>query len=377
MTADNRAWAEIDLNAVAFNVASILNSLPAGAQMMAVVKADAYGHGFLTVSRVALQAGCSWLGVAAVGEGIQLREQGIGAPIAVLAPCAPEEAPEIAEYGLTCMAGDPEIVHALGAQVRPDRPISVHLDIDTGMGRSGILTSQATELFWLAVKCGLRVTGVSTHFSDADGDDPLHTECQMRLFSEARRDLASAGASFQWIHMSNSAATLRLPAYGCNLYRPGLIMYGIRCTLEGQQPANRPELHRVLSLYARAASIRELPAGHAIGYGASCILKAPARVATVTIGYGDGYPRSLSNCADMLIRGRRAPILGRVSMDQTVVDVTHIPDAVPGDIAVCIGSQGEQEITVNELAQQSGLIDHEITTGLSMRIPRRFVGYNP
>ena len=157
MTAELRAWAEIDLLAVANNVHAILHALPPNSQMMAVVKADAYGHGFLPVSKAALAAGCTWLGVAAVGEGIQLRENGIDAQIAVLAPCAPGEAPEIARYGLTCMAGDPEIVRALGEQAARGYAVRVHLDIDTGMGRSGTLADSAVELYRLAMRCGLQV----------------------------------------------------------------------------------------------------------------------------------------------------------------------------------------------------------------------------
>ncbi len=375
MTAEQRAWAEISLAAIAHNVRSILESLPAESEMMAVVKADAYGHGFLPVTRAALQAGCSWLGVAAVGEGIRLRENGVNAQIAVLAPCAPDEAPEIAEYGLTCMVGDPEIVRALGTQVAAGKSISVHLDIDTGMGRSGTLAESAVDLYQLAIRCGLNVEGVSTHFSDADGASPEHTDMQIHAFNCACRALRAEGAVFRWVHMSNSAATLRQLQGECNLFRPGLIMYGINCPLGGNssQEVNL-NLRRVLSLYARTASIRHLPVGHAIGYGATHRLAGPARVATVTIGYGDGYPRALSGRADMLICGQRAPVLGRISMDQTVVDVTHIPEAKPGDIAVCIGDMDGEEVTVNELAQRSGLIEHEITTGLSLRIPRRYTG---
>jgi len=384
MTAEQRAWAEISLDAIAHNVKTILESLPAESHMMAVVKADAYGHGFLPVTRAALQAGCSWLGVAAVGEGIQLRENGVDAQIAVLAPCAPEEAPEIAEYGLTCMVGDPEIVAALGAEARrrnengSSRRISVHLDIDTGMGRSGTLAEGAVGLYNLARQAGLHVDGLSTHFSDADGANLEHTESQLQAFACARSALYAQGAVFKWVHMSNSAATLRRLEGECNLYRPGLIMYGIECPVgDVSAPLMRPSLQRVLSLYARAASIRCLPAGHAIGYGATHRLAQAARVATVTIGYGDGYPRALSGRADMLVCGQRAPVLGRVSMDQTVVDVTHIPEAKVGDIAVCIGKMGKHEVTVTELATRSGLIEHEITTGLSLRIPRRYSEYNP
>jgi len=375
---------------------------------MAVLKADAYGHGLVPTAQAAVAAGIDWLGVATVAEGAELREAGISAPIALLCTPTPQEVGEIVERGLTAVVGNAELSAAL-SRVRRSANIAVHLDIDTGMGRSGVLPDRAADLYERCLRDGLHVTGVCTHFADADGDDPKMTGQQWRRFDLARSLLQQAGARPRWVHAGNSAASLRFGAGGCNLIRPGLLLYGIRPifatasksagTDDSVKASRLPQnwgsggepglgqgvglwgeagpgvlldrLKPVLSLKARIGAVRELPAGHTISYGATYRLTRPSRVATVLIGYGDGYPRRLSNRGEVLIQGRRAPIIGRVCMDQMVVDITDLPSMVAaGDECVCIGAAGTESITAESIAQTTQTTEHEITTSLTSRLPR-------
>jgi alanine racemase len=384
----SRAWAEIDLRALQENVQTLVAALSADRRLMAVVKADAYGHGLVPIARGALAAGANWLGVATVFEGVALRSAGIAAPIALLCVPAPDDVHRIIGYRLTPLVGDTELVACL-ARVDRTAALEVHLDVDTGMGRSGVLPEQVVQLFRQCREAGLRVTGICTHFADADGADPSLTGLQWERFAGARRAAEAAGACFEWVHAGNSAALLRFPPNGCNLVRPGLLVYGLRPVAgEGEIQAGSqeqtkpgeeiglarqmPYVRPVLALKARVGAVRDLPAGHTISYGATFRLARPSRVATVLIGYGDGYSRRLSNRGEMLIRGGRAPILGRVCMDQTVVDVTEIPGVAAGDIVTCIGSDGQGTITAEEIARRIDTTEHEITTCLTGRLPRLY-----
>ncbi|HZT43126.1 MAG TPA: alanine racemase [Chthonomonadaceae bacterium] len=388
-TTQRRAWARVDLDAVRANVAALRAFLGPAVRLMAVVKADAYGHGLVPVARAALEAGAAWLGAATVAEGVALREAGLAAPIALLCAPLPDEAEAALTWQLTVMAGDSDTLQALSraiARLRalPETP-AVHLEVDTGMGRSGILPDQALDLWRATSAAGLRVTGLTTHFADADGADLEFTAAQQSAFDRVRTALEQAGARFEIIHLPNSAATLRFGAAGGNLVRPGLLLYGIlppipNLTAPAASAANSPSLpalQPVLTLAARVATVRTLPAGHPISYGVTHRLARPSRVATVLIGYGDGYPRRLSNRGAMLLRGKRAPILGRVCMDQTVIDVTDIPGVEPGEEAVCIGSQGDDRISIEEIAAVIDTTEHEISTCLTPRVARIFSGAEP
>lgn len=377
---DSRAWIEIDLDAIRTNVALLSAQAAPHSRLMAVVKADAYGHGLIPVAQAMLEAGAAWLGVATVEEGASLRQSGVRAPIALLCPQPPQEADSILAWGLTACVGDAVLLEALARAWRRQRSEvpapEIHLDIETGMGRSGVLPEQAVDVWRSAVSAGLHVTGLCTHFADADGADETLTREQWALFETAHAALRQAGARFEFLHSHNSAATLRLPNIATTLVRPGLILYGVLPSLPVDASA-LPTLHPALTLKARVAAVRELPAGHNVSYGATHRLRRPSRVATVLIGYGDGYPRRLSDRGWILVRGRRAPILGRVCMDQTVVDVTDIPGVEAGDEAVCIGRQGEEQIRVEQIAAQMETIEHEITTCLTSRLPRAYVGLAP
>ena len=386
-----RAWIEVDLSAVRANAQAAQTWAGPGASLLGVVKADAYGHGMLPVARTVVEAGATWLGVATVQEGIDLRQSGLQAPICLLCPFAPDEAAALIEHALTPLVGDVPCLDALACALSAvraspsrvsasmdasDRDVSegntrvrqasrrfaVHLDIDTGIGRAGIQPSEAVSLWRRAARAGLDVTGISTHFADADNADETLTREQEGLFDSALTELEAAGARFRWIHAANSHAITRRYGHQANLVRPGLLLYGLGPAAFPCAPA--------LALKAVVATVRDLPAGHPISYGATHRLTRPSRVATVLIGYGDGYPRRLSNQGQMLIRGQRVPILGRVCMDQTVVDVTDLPDVMPGDEAVCLGAQGEERITALEIADRIDATPHEITTCLTARLPR-------
>jgi alanine racemase len=374
-SSQNRAWAEVHLGALRSNIKALRVCLGANRRLMAVLKADAYGHGLLPIAQAAVEAGADWLGVATVAEGVALREAGLTAPIALLCPPAPlrAEMEALIAFQLTALLGDRETLAAL-AQAKGDRAPEVHLEIDTGIGRSGVLPDQAVALWREALTAGMRVTGLAMHFAAAENAtrrETALTEGQLRRFARTYQALTEAGAEFALVHLCNSPGALRPPAFSCdNLVRPGLLLYGIQS--QDLKAPFTPGIAPVLTLKARVATVRALPAGHPISYGATHRLTRPSRVATVLIGYGDGYPRRLSNRGAMLVRGQRAPILGRVCMDQTVVDVTDIPDAAPGDIAVCIGARGEERISVEEIAALIKATPHEITTGLTPRVRRLY-----
>lgn len=382
---DARAWAEVDLAAIRANITALRAFLGAQTRLLAVVKADAYGHGLVPIAEAAAVAGADWLGVATVAEGVTLREAGVRLPMALLCAILPDEAAAALEHGLTLSLGDSATLQAVACAARrrvaDGDPPEVHLDIDTGIGRAGVLPEKAVDLWRAAVEAGLNVSGVSTHFADADGADAEFTAAQEAAFTRVREALEAAGARFETVHLSNSPATLRFRNSGGNLVRPGLLLYGIlpalpNATILNVDPKNAappPVFRPALTLRARVATVRALPAGHPISYGVTHRLSRPSLVATVLIGYGDGYPRRLSNCGALLLRGRRAPILGRVCMDQTVVDVTGISGVVPGDEAICIGSQGAESIRVEEIARRIDTTEHEITTCLTPRIPRRYL----
>ena len=372
-----RAWAEIDLSAIAQNVRHLQTHIKAKTQILAVVKADAYGHGAVEVSQTALNAGAAWLGVAAVAEGVQLREAGITAPILLLCNPAPDEFEEVLQFRFTPMIGDLPTLHTFVREAErlniPRNELPVHIEVDTGMGRAGVLPHDAPALYHEMQMLGVTANGLAMHFPDADADDLTSTFHQQKLFHQTRAALEQQGAKFAWVHLSNSAATLRLDHAGENLVRPGRLLYGILPPNADKHPNGKivlPPLEPALTLKARIAVIRDLPQGHPLSYGSTYHLKRPSRIATVLIGYGDGYPRSLSNIWTMLLHGKHTPVVGRICMDQSLLDVTDIPDAKPGDSVTCIGEEGGERILAVEIAQRIGTTEHAITTRLTGRVAR-------
>lgn len=360
-------WAEIDLDALADNI-GLLKSRANGAALLAVVKANAYGHGAVAVARAALAAGADRLGVICVDEGEQLRRAGITAPILVMGHTPEGEAQRLADLSLTPSVASGEVALAF-ARAASERGIeaSVHLKVDTGLNRYGLPPSEAADLGrWLRDSAGIRVEGLFTHFASADEEDKSYTMEQHRLF-------LSVAEQLEWVpirHVSNTATLLDMPDMSLEMVRPGLGIYG--CYPSSQ--VNRSlSLRPVLSLKSRLARLTLLAPGDSVSYGRTWKAPRPSLIGLVMCGYADGLPRVLSNRGSVLVRGRRAPIVGRVCMDMCMVDVGDIPDVAVDDEVVIIGRQGEEEMSADEVAELCGTISYEILCGISARVPRLYL----
>ena len=365
------AWAEIDLSAIAHNVRTLRAVLSPTAQLMAVVKANAYGHGALPVARTALQYGAAWLGVARVGEALELRASGIEAPILLLGPISPAEAADAVRARARVAVASLAVARALSEQSQAQGVLTpVHLKIDTGMSRFGVPLGQTLD-FARTVQSlpALRLEGVFTHFAVADEADKSFTLQQAEHFAQALADLERAGVDVPLRHAANSAGMLSAERFHFDLVRAGIALYGAQVGL------NLPLMKRLrpaLSLKSRVAYVRRVAAGATVGYGRTFTCEREMGLALVSIGYADGVRRALSNKGAVLIRGQRARILGRVSMDQIVVSADEC-GAHEGDEVVLIGRQGDAEITVDEVAGWAGTISYEIFTGIGARVPRVYL----
>ncbi|MCX7597478.1 MAG: alanine racemase [Armatimonadetes bacterium] len=364
------AWMEIDLAAFRANVARFCE-LAAPAEVCAVVKGNAYGHGAVECGRAALSAGASWLAVAMVGEARALRDAGIDAPILILGESSPEEAEEILAADATAMVATTEVADALSrAAVRIGRQAEIQIKIDSGMGRQGVRWDRVeTFASQLAQLPGLRVTGLFTHFAAAD-TEPDFTHWQFATFLDACAKMEAFLGPVPFRHCCNTAAAILYPDMHLSMIRPGAGMYGISPGLSAEQMAG---LRPVMSLRAKVAIVKELQPGDTAGYGRTWRAPGRRRIALLPLGYCDGYPRALSGVGQVLLRGRRVPIVGRISMDVTIIDVTEAGDVKVGEEAVLVGTQGGERITVEELAQASGTIVQEIVSRLSPRLPRVYV----
>jgi alanine racemase len=367
-------WGEIDLGAIRSNVAH-LTERAAPAALLAVVKADGYGHGDLAVARAALDAGATWLGVALVEEGVRLRAAGIDAPVLVLSEPAPEAADTVVAARLTPVVYTVPGVEGLAkavADAGSDVPLAVHLKVDTGMHRVGCAPDEAATLAdAIALRPELALGGVCTHLALADEPDHPYTDEQLASFEAVLDALDADGRRPPLVHAANSAALLTRPGACYDLVRVGIALYGVAPapTLVDAAP-----LMPALSLRARVTHTKTLSAGARVSYGLRYTVGAESRVATVPAGYADGVPRNLGLVgAEVLIGGRRHPIAGTVTMDQLMVDVGDAPVAV-GDEVVLLGRQGDESVTATEWAQRLGTIAYEVVTGIGPRVPRRYVG---
>jgi len=372
MTVKYLTWAEIDLSAIRYNVRAIKKQL-GGAGVMAVVKANAYGHGALPVAKAALAAGADWLAVNRVAEGIALRQAGISARILVLGYCLPALAADVVRHGLTPAVTTPETAAALQkAARRQNRPFPIHIKIDTGMGRLGLLPHEVVAFAQAVQKMpALRIEGLFSHFAAADEADTTFSYEQHRGFVRVLEDMSRAGVTVAVRHFANSAAAMRWPEVRYEMVRLGIAMYGLRPSAAVEWPV---ALRPAMTLKTRVARLRTLPAGASVGYGRTYIASGPAPIALAPVGYGDGYPRLCSNRGAMLVQGRRAPIAGRVSMDQTSLDVSGIEGVRQDDEVVVFGRQGEAEISADEVAAWAETINYEVVTALAARVPRVYVG---
>ena len=359
---------EVDLEAVRHNVRLIE---PTAAELLAVVKADGYGHGDAAVARAALEAGASRIGVALVEEGLGLRERGIEAPVLVLSEFPPGSEKEALAAGLTPSVytedGLRGVAEAAGAM---GRPVGVHLKVDTGMHRVGLWPPEAAPTFARRiVDAGLVLEGLWTHFA-ASEEDEVGTRDQLRRLLRARDAVSGGGIEPSCVHAANSAATILYPESHLDMVRPGAAIYGVD---PGGGIGPRFGLRPALTWRSAVTMVKRLPAGERLSYGWRYALERESTVATVPVGYEDGYQRALGNRAEVLIRGRRHRVAGTVTMDQILVDCGD-DQVLVGDEVVLIGAQGGERITAEELGAHLGTIGYEIVTAISERVPREYVG---
>lgn len=367
-----RCWAEIDLAALERNLRLIRASLPSHMRYVAVVKADAYGHGLPQTAARLMHAGADLFAVANLAEAQALREIGPGWPILLLSPLLPDEDPYLAEYDLIATVSTGDEVQRFDAVGRANgRAVTVHLKIDTGMGRLGVWHSQARALYEQIMGAAhVKLGGVFTHFSSPD-DDPPFTAEQRRRFLSAVASFPSLDTRQLFIHADNSAGLETLESAGpFNAVRVGLLQFGILPNPASLLAQVRTE--PVFSFRTRVGIVKTLPKGSTVSYGRTHTLKRDSRVAVLTAGYGDGIPRAASNRAQVLLNGVRCPVLGRVTMDQTIVDVTDVAEVQRGDEAVLVGRQKNAEITIAEFSRWADTIPWETLCSVTKRVPRLY-----
>lgn len=338
---------------------------------MAVVKANAYGHGAVEVSRALINRGITRVAVVSLDEGIALRSAGITAPIVILGPLFPGQVHEVIAHCLTPVISDRALLPALAhATTSLPSPYPVHLKVETGMGRLGLATDELLALIDSGqLPASLRVEGLMTHFADSDGSTTGQTDGQLAVFQKVVSGVTARGLRIPLIHAANSGAAVRYPQSHYSLIRPGIMLYGYH-TLPKSIPA--PDLKPVLSLRSCIAQIRTIPTGSTVSYNATFVAPRPTRVAVLPIGYADGFSRRLSNRGEVLVQGRRAKVIGIVCMDMVMIDVTEIPEASVGDEVMMIGRQGNDQITAADLAEWTGTIAYETLCAIGPRVPRRY-----
>lgn len=376
--------AEIDLSAIDHNIKEIRRLVGPETKILAAVKANAYGHGALEVSQQVLDSGAAMLGVARINEGIELRRQGIAAPILILGNTPPEFAEDLMAYHLTAAVSSLAAAERYAAAARQQgKQITIHIKIDTGMGRNGFLSdcfrtpvtaADAGALADIQAVCrlsGIAVEGIFSHFALADAADKASANRQFAVFSDLLAKIEKAGITIPIRHIANSAATIDMPDTHLDMVRPGIAVYGL-------QPSDEVRLERIdlkpaMALKARVAHLKTVGKDFNVSYGSTWTAPAPTRIAVVPVGYADGFNRRLSSNGEMLVHGRRAPIVGRVCMDLTMIDVGHIADVTPGDEVVIFGRQGSEHLTADEIAARLATINYEIVSAITARVPRVYV----
>ena len=366
------AVAEIDVDAFAHNLRIVRDCLPPECEIMAVVKADAYGHGAVVLAETALSSGATWLGVARCLEGAALRQQGVRAPVLVLGPTWPEEIDALVHHRLTPTVGcceDAERLNREAARRRLTCPM--HLKVDTSMSRYGLLPQDCAAFF---DKLGgwphLHLQGVMTHLATADApDDDGGTRRHLDALRGVLQSAAARGVKPRYSHAAGSAGIFRYPESHGNLVRPGISLYGSHPFPSRRADALRP----VIRWTTRLIRIQTVPAGTGVSYGHTFVTQRPSRLGTLPVGYGDGLDRGLSNVGEVLVRGQRAPLVGRVCMGLCVIDLTGVPQAQVGDEVVLIGAQGQDRLTVDDMAERCGRIPYELLCAIGQQVPRRYV----
>ncbi|MBN1364899.1 MAG: alanine racemase [Syntrophaceae bacterium] len=366
-----RSWVEVDLNNFIGNLQEIKKIIGTQVGIMLAVKADAYGHGAIEISRTALNNGAKMLGVANADEGVQLRISGIEAPIIILGPSTNAEIEQIIKYNITPSVSDLAFARKLNkALAKSGRKISVHVEVDTGMGRGGTMHTEAVNLvLQISRLSNIVMEGIFSHFASSE-KMISYNEKQWKNFVDLLADIKRRKIDIPIRHIGNSGAILNYPDFKLNMVRPGIMTYGIYPSPENESKA---KLAPVMSFKTNIVLLKSFPAGYGIGYNSTFVTSRTTRIATIPVGYGDGYAFILSNQGEALIRGIRAPIVGRISMDMCTIDVTHIPDCAVGDEVVLLGRQGKEYISANEIAARAKTISYEVLCALGKRAPRIFL----
>ena len=362
-------WAEVNLDNIKFNLKQVKKNIPEHTKIMAVVKADAYGHGVIPVAKAALEGGADRLAVALPEEGKELRENDFKLPIQILGEVLPNQIPILVENDLIPTISKLDTVQKLNELAeKKDIIKKVHVKIDTGMGRIGVFPDDAINFIKKVNSYdNIDIEGIMTHFAKADEEDKSYTYKQWERFQSVIDKLKEIDIKIPIKQAANSATIIDLPEFALNMVRPGIMMYGLRPSHEVDESF---ELKPALSWKAKVVYLKEVPPGTGISYGTTYVTKRKAKIATIPMGYADGFSRLLSNKGEVLINGKRAPIRGRVCMDQFMVDVTDIDNVNIGDELVLIGKQGNDELTATEMADLIGTINYEITCDITKRVPR-------
>ncbi|MGH7998090.1 MAG: alanine racemase [Brasilonema sp.] len=367
-----RAWVEINLSALSYNVKQLLKILSPCTQLMAVVKADAYGHGAVTVAQTVLESGASWLGVATVPEGIQLREAEIKAPILILgATHTPEQIHAIAKWKLqpTLICPKQALVFSNTLEaINSETPLPVHIKLDTGMSRLGTNWREAAEFVQLIQRLPhLAIASIYSHLATADSPDLTTMKQQQQRFEQAIAQLKTIGIQPPCLHLANSAATLSDKALHYDIVRVGLAIHGL---YPADHLRSSIDLKPVLQVKARVTQVKTITPETGVSYSHQFIASDELRLAVVGIGYADGVPRNLSNKMQVLIRGQRVPQIGTITMDQLMLDVSALPDVQEGEVVTLLGTQEKEQITAEDWANQLNTISWEILCGFKHRLPR-------
>ncbi len=363
-------WVEVDLDRFLANLDAVRTLVGEGREILLVAKADAYGHGAREMAAAAEADGVAQLGVATLHEGLQLRLAGIRLPIIALSPLLTTEIDDAVAAGIDPTVADEEFARELSAAaVRRKVPVRCHVEVDTGMGRVGVREEQAEAFIaFVSGLPGLRLSSVYTHFPDADAEDLTFAKAQTARFAALLARLEARGLRPPRAHAANSAGTVNLPEARLDWVRVGLVAYGVHPARDLAQPPVKP----VMSLRSRLVQVRELPAGASVSYARTFVTRRPSRIGVVPVGYGHGYSWLLSNRGHMLLHGRRVPIVGRVTMDLTMVDLTDVPGGEVGDELVLFGEQGGEAIRVEEFAAWSETLPYEVMCTIGKRVPRLY-----
>ena len=379
-------WAEIDLNAYAHNIKELRRITHSNARLMAVVKADGYGHGALEVAREALQNGAEWLGVARIDEAIRLRRQALVAPILIFGYTPPDLAKQLIEFDLIPTVYSFATAEILSANARSiGKTIGVHVKVDSGMGRLGLLpdtlvsrnkskdmkNGAVREIESISKLAGLHIDGIFTHFATADSADTSYAKKQLEIFLDFIDQVRGSGLEPFLIHAANSAALLQLPESHLDMVRPGIATYGLWPSEEMNKM--QAELKPAMALKSKIIHLKKVPAGFNVSYGITYQTQHPTTIATVPVGYADGYNRMLSSRGHMLVHGKKVPIVGRVCMDLTMLDVGKLSNVNIEDEVVIFGQQGNASITADEIASRLNTINYEIVSTITARVPRVYI----